>query len=134
MTDTPGLQARTDGCWLVFGASGYIGGHLVPRLLAEGRSVRAVARNPAVLEGRGWDGVELAEADALPSGERPALEGAEVIVELHEGEAASARELARGPGLSPTPTRRSRSSRAAQRFAAPWGVTSRPSSSIRRAR
>jgi hypothetical protein len=40
--------------------------------------------------------VIVLEADALPSGERPALEGAEVIVELHEGEAARARELVRG--------------------------------------
>jgi len=40
--------------------------------------------------------VIVTECDALPSGERPALEGAEVIVELHEGEAARARELVRG--------------------------------------
>ena len=40
--------------------------------------------------------VIVTECDALTTGERPALEGAEVIVELHEGEAASARALARG--------------------------------------
>jgi uncharacterized protein YbjT (DUF2867 family) len=50
---------------LVFGASGYIGTHLVPRLRAEGRSVRAVARRGAPLETRGWQGVEVVEADAL---------------------------------------------------------------------
>ena len=50
---------------LVFGASGYIGTHLVPRLLAEGRSIRAVARRRASLETRGWQGVEIVEADAL---------------------------------------------------------------------
>ncbi|HYO28128.1 MAG TPA: NAD(P)H-binding protein [Azonexus sp.] len=50
---------------LVFGASGYIGTHLVPRLLAEGRSLRAVARRRAALETRGWQGVEIVEADAL---------------------------------------------------------------------
>ncbi len=38
----------------------------------------------------------VAEGDALASGERPALEGAEVMVELHEGEATRARELVRG--------------------------------------
>ena len=40
--------------------------------------------------------VIVTEGDALPSGERPALECAEVIVELQEGEAAPVRELARG--------------------------------------
>jgi len=52
-------------CDLVFGASGYIGGHLVPFLLDEGRQVRATARNVEVLESREWTGVELAAADAL---------------------------------------------------------------------
>ena len=51
--------------WLVFGASGYVGGHLVPYLTAAGVPVRATSRNPETLEGRGWDGVELVRADAL---------------------------------------------------------------------
>ena len=51
--------------WLVFGASGYVGSRLVPWLLAAGHPVRAAARNPAALEGRGWDGAELIAADAL---------------------------------------------------------------------
>ena len=50
---------------LVFGASGYIGGHLVPFLFGEGRQVRATARNVEVLESREWTGVEIAAADAL---------------------------------------------------------------------
>jgi hypothetical protein len=54
----------------------------------------------AVTVERAGDGrtgrVIVTECDALTTGERPALEGAEVIVELHEGEAARARELARG--------------------------------------
>ncbi len=50
---------------LVFGASGYIGSHLVPYLLAAGQSVRATARNVEVLQGREWDDVQLAQADAL---------------------------------------------------------------------
>jgi uncharacterized protein YbjT (DUF2867 family) len=50
---------------VVFGASGYIGSNLVPYLRDAGWRVRAVARNRAVLEARDWQGVELAEADAL---------------------------------------------------------------------
>lgn len=52
-------------CRLVFGASGYIGSHLVPFLRDLGVSVRATARNVEVIESRDWQGVELAEADAL---------------------------------------------------------------------
>lgn len=50
---------------LVFGASGYIGSHLVPYLTREGRQVRASSRNIDVIADRGWTGVELVEADAL---------------------------------------------------------------------
>ena len=53
------------GLVLVFGASGYIGTNLVQRLRQSHRPVRASARHRSVLEGRGWDGVELVEADAL---------------------------------------------------------------------
>lgn len=40
--------------------------------------------------------VIVCENDALPSGEKPPVEGAEVRVELHEEEGGRARELARG--------------------------------------
>jgi len=65
MDDSAAPSPREDGLVLVFGASGYIGTNLVPALLAAGRRVRASARNRAVLEGRGWEGVEVVEADAL---------------------------------------------------------------------
>jgi uncharacterized protein YbjT (DUF2867 family) len=50
---------------LVFGATGYIGAHLVPRLRRAGFAVRASGRNRKVLEARDWPGIELVEADAL---------------------------------------------------------------------
>jgi uncharacterized protein YbjT (DUF2867 family) len=49
---------------LVTGATGYIGGLLVPRLLDEGLRVRALARNPDKLADVPWrDAVEVARGD-----------------------------------------------------------------------
>jgi hypothetical protein len=57
-------------------------------------------RDMAAVVERAADGrtarVIVLEGDALPSGERPPLEGAEVIAEIREGEAARARVLVRG--------------------------------------
>ncbi|MFN8583815.1 MAG: DUF2867 domain-containing protein [Dehalococcoidia bacterium] len=53
---------------LVFGASGYIGSHLVPRLVAAGHVVRAASRSGAALSDRGWRDVECVSADALEPG------------------------------------------------------------------
>lgn len=58
-------QSRPPRRALVFGASGYIGANLTPRLVERGYRVRAAARNIKVLEARGWPKVELAQADAL---------------------------------------------------------------------
>jgi uncharacterized protein YbjT (DUF2867 family) len=68
----------------VTGVTGYVGGRLVPELLAAGHRVRAIARNPARLRGRDWfDDVETAAADATRLEEiRAALEGAEVAYYL----------------------------------------------------
>src|ERR1019366_9535933 len=38
----------------IAGATGYIGGGLVPQLLASGYAVRCLLRSPAKLEGRAW--------------------------------------------------------------------------------
>jgi uncharacterized protein YbjT (DUF2867 family) len=62
---SPAVGRQAAGRCLVFGASGYIGSHLVPRLIAEGAVVRATSRNRASLAARGWQGAELVEADAL---------------------------------------------------------------------
>ena len=68
---------------VVIGASGYIGTHLVPRLLAEGWTVRATARDPAVLTGRGWDAVECVAADILePATLERALEDVDLVFYL----------------------------------------------------
>jgi uncharacterized protein YbjT (DUF2867 family)/uncharacterized protein YndB with AHSA1/START domain len=53
---------------LVTGATGYVGGRLVPLLLAAGYRVRACARDPQRLEKRPWSGhphVETVAMDAL---------------------------------------------------------------------
>ena len=69
---------------LVFGARGYVGTYLVPRLLKEpGIQVRASARNLVPLESRGWTGVELVQADALvPESLPAALEDVDVAYYL----------------------------------------------------
>src|SRR5512147_3262889 len=48
----PAVPIPQAPCALVFGASGYIGTNLVPRLLQQGWRVRAAARNPKVLQAR----------------------------------------------------------------------------------
>ena len=74
---------------LVFGASGYVGTHLVPRLRAHGAHVRAAARRRASLDARGWPDVELVEADALvPASLGPALDGIDVAYYLVHSMAA----------------------------------------------
>jgi uncharacterized protein YbjT (DUF2867 family) len=62
---------------LVTGATGYIGGRLVPHLLEAGYRVRCVVRDAKRLQGRPWsDQVEVVEGDALkPETLAPAMEG-----------------------------------------------------------
>ena len=74
---------------LVTGATGYIGGRLVPRLLAQGHQVRCIARNPSHLEGRPWPGVEILQGDlAEPEPLARAMEGIQVAYYLVHSMAA----------------------------------------------
>jgi uncharacterized protein YbjT (DUF2867 family) len=93
---------------LVTGATGYVGGRLVQRLLGEGRAVRALARNPAQLVAR--DGLQPVRGDLLSGdGVRAALEGCSAAYYLvHSMEATP-------DGTRDFP---SRDRRAAERFAA----------------
>ncbi len=68
---------------LILGASGYVGGHLAPRLASQGLEVRAAARRIDALRARNWDSVECVRADALePDSLRQALDGIEVAYYL----------------------------------------------------
>lgn len=69
---------------VVFGASGYVGGRLIPVLLERGHSVRAVTRNSQSLRDHPWrQEVEVLEADLLEPGSiDPALEGMEAAYYL----------------------------------------------------
>ncbi|HYZ68528.1 MAG TPA: NAD(P)H-binding protein [Mycobacterium sp.] len=69
---------------LVTGATGYIGGRLVPRLLDKGHTVRAMARNPDKLARRDWhDRVEAIRGDlGEPDSLTEAFDGVDVIYYL----------------------------------------------------
>lgn len=64
---------------LVLGATGYVGGRLIPRLLAAGHRVRASARSAAKLACRPWAGhpdLDIVECDVLdPKSLRAAVAG-----------------------------------------------------------
>ncbi len=74
---------------LILGATGYIGGRLVPRLAGAGHSVRVMARNPEKAESRGWTGVEILTGDVLnPADLDRACAGIEAIYYLVHSMAA----------------------------------------------
>ena len=69
---------------LVTGATGYIGGRMVPRLLDRGFAVRAMARNPDRLDGVDWhDRVEAVRGDlGEPDSLTAAFDGVDVVYYL----------------------------------------------------
>lgn len=69
---------------LVTGATGYIGGRLVPRLLESGFVVRALARNPDKLAAVPWrDRIEVAKGDLSDAASlQSAFDGVDVVYYL----------------------------------------------------
>ncbi|WP_330436817.1 SDR family oxidoreductase [Streptomyces griseoaurantiacus] len=82
---------------LVTGATGYIGGRLVPELLAAGFRVRALARSPGRLRDHPWAGeVEVVKGDVTdPASLGAAMEGVDIAYYLVHA-------LTTGPGFERT--------------------------------
>lgn len=81
---------------LVTGATGYIGGRLVPRLIEAGYDVACMARDPSRLEGREWDKVETRQGDVFdPESLVTALDGIDVAYYLIHSMAKTAEGFAR---------------------------------------
>ncbi|MBN2367359.1 MAG: SDR family oxidoreductase [Calditrichaeota bacterium] len=77
------VNSSSDPKILVAGASGYIGGRLVPILLKEKYSVRCLARTPEKLKARNWPSVEIIEGDVLnPVTLETALKGIDIAYYL----------------------------------------------------
>jgi uncharacterized protein YbjT (DUF2867 family) len=117
--------------YLVFGASGYIGGNLVPFLAARGIRVRAAARGREVMEARQWQDVEIVEADALdPDSLAPALADIDVafylVHSMASGSSFGSLDLEAAENFAPG--RRGRASRASS-ISAAWSPTTRASAS-----
>ena len=91
---------------LVTGATGYIGGRLVPRLLSAGHAVRCLVRDQGRLQGRSWqDDVEVVTGDVLqPDTLEAAMSGVTAAyylvhslgtTDFHERDVAAARNFGR---------------------------------------
>ena len=62
--DTDGTQGTDGKLILVTGATGYIGGRLVTKLVADGRRVRVIVRSPQKLKDVPWAGsVDIVQGD-----------------------------------------------------------------------
>jgi uncharacterized protein YbjT (DUF2867 family) len=80
---------------MVTGATGYVGGRLVPRLLAAGHDVVCLTRDPDRLAGRKWETVALRQGDVLDYASLPpVMQGVEVAYYLVHSMAEGARGFA----------------------------------------
>jgi uncharacterized protein YbjT (DUF2867 family) len=103
---TPPSHSRSGELVLVTGATGYIGGRLVARLVEAGYRVRCLVRDESRLQGRPWAShVEVVRGDVLdPASLAPAMQGvtsAYYLVhslaggaDFHERDLAAARNFA----------------------------------------
>jgi uncharacterized protein YbjT (DUF2867 family) len=88
----PSNTARLSKTVLVTGATGYIGGRLVPKLLEAGHTVKVLVRSPDKIAGVPWrDRVDVVES-SLDDGDalRQALAGVDVLYYLVHSMAAGA--------------------------------------------
>ncbi len=67
--DLPTAPCPEIGTVLVTGATGYIGGRLVPELLERGYNVRLMVRQDSPEYKERWPGVDIVVADALNVGD-----------------------------------------------------------------
>jgi uncharacterized protein YbjT (DUF2867 family) len=84
MADPLAERSAAPRTCLVTGATGYIGGRLVPELLAAGHRVRVLTRSPEKLRDHPWAGqVEIARGDAMDGpAVTAACTGADVVYYL----------------------------------------------------
>ncbi len=77
------MSGRTRRSVLLTGATGYVGGRLLPHLAGEGHRVRCLARRPGHLRDRAPEGTEVVQGDVLDYETlSPAMEGMDVAYYL----------------------------------------------------
>ena len=85
---------------LITGATGYIGGRLVPMLVEAGHAVRALARDPGRLEGR-FENVEVVRGDVFDEDSlRAAMTGVDVAYYLVHSMSDDRRDFTRSDRLA----------------------------------
>jgi uncharacterized protein YbjT (DUF2867 family) len=106
MTESKKLQASPKTV-LVTGATGYIGGRLVPKLLEAGHTVKVLVRSPDKIAGVPWrDDVQVVESSLDDGGAlRAALSGVDVLYYLVHSMAAGSGFEAKEQAMARTAAR-----------------------------